>query len=434
VPQVAERFQFTSPRALPAAGRVVKASPPPMSAVKETSATPRLRILGDCSVRLWGLSPAERLRRQLRSTGIAGGEGDTANASVILLRTDYVYDQRIINDLVAASNVVLEARNEDRTIAVAAHVAAPHAAAAERLLLGDTGAGGSLAARHVTAEALSGTYIEELLKAEAPLLLPLLAEHQQEIERRLFDGSYKGVTDVVTKYIWPTPARWATRFCANAGIRPNHVTLFALGCVVVATALFAFGGLAAGLVVAWFMTFLDTVDGKLARVTIDSSRFGHALDKGVDIIHPPFWYIAWGTGLSSTPWAMSPEYLTHVLIATVVGYISGRLAEGAFTLFLGGFSMFTWRRFDSRFRLVLARRNPSLLILTLALLVRCPDLGLLIVALWHVLSATVLIARFFQGVYVRLMTGPLTPWMQAPKRAQVGAPDLSTPTHHPRTV
>ena len=47
------------------------------------------------------------------------------------------------------------------------------------------------------------------------------------------------------------------------------------------------------------MTFLDTVDGKLARVTVTSSRVGHVLDHGVDLIHPPLWYIAWGLGLAT---------------------------------------------------------------------------------------------------------------------------------------
>jgi phosphatidylglycerophosphate synthase len=47
------------------------------------------------------------------------------------------------------------------------------------------------------------------------------------------------------------------------------------------------------------MTLLDTVDGKLARVTVASSKFGHVLDHGVDIVHPPFWYLAWGLGLGA---------------------------------------------------------------------------------------------------------------------------------------
>src|SRR3546814_2416912 len=48
------------------------------------------------------------------------------------------------------------------------------------------------------------------------------------------------------------------------------------------------GGFWTGLAAAWIMTFLDTVDGKLARVTLASSRWGNAYDHGIDLIHPPF--------------------------------------------------------------------------------------------------------------------------------------------------
>lgn len=385
-----------------------------MAAVKEKSTTPQLRILGDCSVPLWGLSSTERLLRQLRNAGITGAvdEGDNINGSVILLRADYVYDQRIIGNMVAAHETVLDARNGEQVVPVAAHVNAAIAPRVERLLLGETRAAAALPIRHVTAESLSGAYIEELLKTEAPLLLPLRAERQGEIEKRLFDGSYKGVTDIVTKYVWPIPARWATRLCANTGIRPNHVTLVGLACVLAATVLFAFGWFGTGLVFAWFMTFLDTVDGKLARVTVDSTRLGHALDKSVDLIHPPFWYIAWGLGLSLSSAAIAPDFLTQLLAAIIGGYIAGRLAEGAFTLFLGGFSMFTWRSFDSSFRLILARRNPSLIVLTVSLVLGRPDAGLIVVAVWHLVSAAVLWGRLLQAIYVRVTAGPLRPWLQ----------------------
>ena len=53
------------------------------------------------------------------------------------------------------------------------------------------------------------------------------------------------------------------------------------------------------------MTFLDTVDGKLARVTITSTKLGNVFDHGIDLIHPPFWYLAWGMGLALDPPAIA---------------------------------------------------------------------------------------------------------------------------------
>ena len=76
------------------------------------------------------------------------------------------------------------------------------------------------------------------------------------------------------------------------------------------------------------MTFLDTVDGKLARVTVTSSRFGDVLDHGLDIIHPPLWYIAWGVGLTATSVAGVDLPLLCWLI--LIGYVGGRICKAHF--------------------------------------------------------------------------------------------------------
>ena len=140
---------------------------------------------------------------------------------------------------------------------------------------------------------------QNLKKRDAPYVLPISRNSRCNLESELFERSYKGVTDFVTKWLWPTPAFWAVRFCIRAGLQPNHITLLSLLFAVLAGVAFSYGFYGLGLVMGWFMTFLDTVDGKLARVTVTSSRFGDVLDHGLDIIHPPLWYIAWGMGLSA---------------------------------------------------------------------------------------------------------------------------------------
>ena len=55
---------------------------------------------------------------------------------------------------------------------------------------------------------------------------------------------------------------------------------------------------------AYGMSVLDSVDGKLARLTFTDSRLGNFLDHGLDIVHPPIWYVAWayGIGLGEQGW------------------------------------------------------------------------------------------------------------------------------------
>src|SRR3546814_2818489 len=78
----------------------------------------------------------------------------------------------------------------------------------------------------------------------------------------MFMGTYKGATDLVTKWIWPRPAFHATKLCARLGITPNQVTFASLLLVIAAFTWFWQGDWLPGLLAAWGMTFLDTVDGR----------------------------------------------------------------------------------------------------------------------------------------------------------------------------
>lgn len=230
------------------------------------------------------------------------------------------------------------------------------------------------------------------------------------LESELFTRSYKGVTDLVTKWLWPVPAFWTVRFCVRFGLRPNHVTLLSLVFAVLAGVAFWHGHYGVGLVMGWLMTFLDTVDGKLARVTVTSSRLGDVLDHGLDIIHPPLWYIAWGVGLGA---ALTPPFTLVVLFWLIlIGYIGGRLCEGAFQFWVGSFDIFIWRPLDSFSRLVTARRNPNLILLTFGWLIGRPDIGLWSVVIWHLLSTAFLVIRVLMGWRARRTHGPLRSWFE----------------------
>jgi len=221
-------------------------------------------VVGQSALRVWGLPSALRLERQLALAG-ARSEADAAPRRV-LLRADWVYDDALVRGLVAAeSDLALFAVDGS---AVALNVAAADAADAAALLA----AGRAPAtAQEASATTLAGAYNNALRKREPPFLLPLNEAALPAIEQRVFGSSYKGVTDLVTLYVWPRPAKAVTRFCANAGITPNQVTTLSLVLVLAAMWLFWTGRYAPGLVCAWIMTFLDTVDGKLARVTLRST-------------------------------------------------------------------------------------------------------------------------------------------------------------------
>lgn len=253
-------------------------------------------------------------------------------------------------------------------------------------------------------------YNYELRKHEEPYVLPLRREQVKEIEWRTFMGAYKGVTDFVTKFVWPVPALWVTRWAARRHITPNMVTTVGLFLVLVALVLFAKGHLWPGLAAAWMMTFLDTVDGKLARVTFTVSDWGRRYDHVTDMIHPPLWWGAWWFGIRD---ATDPSLLPILDIAVyfvVVGYVVERLIELAFKR-LYKVRIHVWEPVDSVFRLITARRNPNLVILSVAMVLGAPALGFIAVAVWTTFSILFHAVRFVQGGLRHVSGRQLVSWL-----------------------
>jgi len=331
-------------------------------------------------------------------------------SSVMILRGDFLFDNRILLVLKETADVVFHVDIKGKSLPVGAHVDSLWVSEATQAIEEEK----SLQAAGLKILGLgdlSLSFSNQLRKSEPPYVLAVSEGNRLALEEHLFSGSYKGITDLVTKFLWPTPAKWATRFCANNGISPNQVTSLSLILVIGAGYLFWEGMFAWGLALGWVMTFLDTVDGKLARVTVTSTKWGNIFDHGIDLIHPPLWYLAWGVGLMS----FSPLLLEMSLVTTcwliVIGYILGRIVEGIFQWWLAGFVIFCWKPFDSYFRLITARRNPCIIFLTGSVLVGRPDLGLEAVAIWTVLSTVVLLGRLAMAVLEKTVKGPLTSWL-----------------------
>ncbi len=330
---------------------------------------------------VWGLTPEQRLRRALGRAGcrrVAVLEPERTalerSAPVAVFRDDLVLDERLVTALLRGDDELLLVAPDGGPLA--ARVRGDLGSSALAALAGRpcaVQAAAPLGARRVTPAELVPGYDARLRKADPPIALRARPGQVRELERRVFDASYKGVTDLVTKWVWPRPAEAATRWCTRVGIGPNAITLASWLLAAVAAVLFARGAFGTGLLAAWLMTFLDTVDGKLARVTLRASPIGHALDHGLDLIHPPFWYLAWSVGLSGDH--------PFVTAAVVGGYLAGRGLEGIFLLAFG-IEIHTWRSVDALFRTITARRNPNLILLSVGTLGGRPDLGLAMVAIW----------------------------------------------------
>jgi len=359
-------------------------------------------ITGDCEISAFGLGARERLTKELQRLGIT--VTDNIENAHIVLSDHCLFGPSVLRALTGAPSGTLLVDNERYLAAARLHRTT---AADENIrLLAMLDKPAPTNHRMIkTGSELAGRYDELLRKRTDPTVLR--ARSRSEIEKSLFAASYKGVTDFVTKHVWPAPALIVTRWCALNKITPNQVTALSAVFVVIAFWLFWTGDFALGMVFAWLMTFLDTVDGKLARVTLTSSPLGNVFDHSIDLIHPPFWWWAWAVGCAAYGTPLDDG--GWVLGAIVAGYILQRVEEGIFIQFFG-MHMHVWRRFDSYFRQITARRNPNLVILTLALFAGHPREGLILVALWTLICLFIHFLQIVQAA-IALRHGPLTSWL-----------------------
>ncbi|HAF41952.1 MAG TPA: phosphatidylglycerophosphate synthase [Sphingobium sp.] len=356
-----------------------------------------VRLLGENATPIWGMSNAERNRRMAESAAKNGSI--LAPGHELLFNLAYAFDPLLLRLALETPGTLF--------------------AWGRTPIVGQVPVGSDPLAAPTVIDLSDGRklYNRQLRKLEQPMVRELTPGTRREIERRSYFGAYKGVTDLLTKYLWPELALVLTRIAAQLRMTPNMVSVIGVTLCLVATFLFAKGMYWTGFLSGFIFMVLDTVDGKLARCTITSSKWGNVIDHGVDLVHPPFWWYFWGTGLAYWGLALSPGTFAFIMTAVIAGYVLQRLIEG---MFLKDFKMdiHVWQPFDSQFRLITARRNPNMVILFVALLAGRPDIGLIALAWWTILSLVVHAVRLAQAYAVQRSGKPIVSWMDEAEAAR----------------
>ena len=363
--------------------------------------------VGDNKTLIWGMTTAERIRRIAAMHQLPSVDEASRDGAVLLVNSAFVFDPELLRLYASLPGSALTLGG----VPIIAHCRDAHQRAnveaamiMARTLPADCGLA---VAQHECSDVIVNP---KLRKREQPFVVRLSPETSRAAERASYFGAYKGVTDILTKYLWPEWALALTRLAARRHLSPNMVTSLGAVFCVAATILFWRGdywiGMAAGLA---FMV-LDTVDGKLARCTITSSKWGNLFDHGLDQIHPPFWWYAWGIGLASYGRPLAPATFHLVMIAVVGGYVAQRLIERCFKQ-LFGLQIHVWTRLDSFFRLITARRNPNMVILFVSIVAGRADVGLIALAWWTVLSCLFHLARLVHALLLRRSGYVIRSWL-----------------------
>src|SRR5438874_1313526 len=224
--------------------------------------------------------------------------------------------------------------------------------------------------------------------------------NRESAKRALLDSIQKGPTDIPAWFHAPIETFLVSRLCKTP-ITPNQLTLF---CNVVAwtvTVLLVTGHVAWGLGLALIVGILDGLDGKLARVKLETSKAGQ-LEHFFDVLFENSWWIALAFYLHSTG-KLPGAY--HYLLLLLSAEALAKLARSSI-LRSSGKSVGELSRFDRIVRLIGARRNVHVWILAVGIVLRNPAGAFVLVAWWEAITAAAHLPRAAWTLWVGRSNAP----------------------------
>ena len=237
------------------------------------------------------------------------------------------------------------------------------------------------------------SYIAKMRRRMEPFLFEIdNPEILKKVEKVAFTSIYKGATDFITKYVWPLPTRWMVHLISPTGITPNQITYVSMVLSFGAIPFFFMGWFWIAWIMGIVMSFLDTLDGKLARLTQRTSDAGHWLDNASDTIYLWLWYAGIG-------WYFAEDILDfqdiNVIAAwSLVGFFTiDKIITGLFKKLFGA-QLHDFAPIDWHARVYIARRNPFLVVLLIGLIINDPVFGLHAMAVWQTATFAFHMMRF----------------------------------------
>jgi phosphatidylglycerophosphate synthase len=231
-------------------------------------------------------------------------------------------------------------------------------------------------------------YIVGMRRHVRPLCFPAPPEEKRRLaERVILDSAQNGTLDLPAYIHGPIETTIISLLCKTR-ITPNQITIggFVIGCS--ATAAFALGRVGLGIIAAVIFGIVDGLDGKQARVKIETTERGkweHHLD---DLIEYSWWtaiaFQLWRSGLFPNVF-----YFFALLIGShLLDHFARRRTKMAKGRLLDDVAPF-----DRAFRLIAARRNVYVWILACGFLLNAFPQSYAVICGWAAFSAAVHLVR-----------------------------------------
>lgn len=235
------------------------------------------------------------------------------------------------------------------------------------------------------------TYVVTLRRHLRPLWFPAPgAEHRSSAERLLLDAAQNGTLDFPARLHAPIETWIVARLCRTS-ITPNQITFFTAFVSAGVTLLFAAGHLWAGVAVALAVGILDGLDGKQARVKVETTELGKR-EHIADYVLELSWWCALAFHFAGSSFG-SHAYVLLVLL--VASDLFDRWAKRAVKQRTGR-NLDDVAPFDRAVRFVGGRRNIYVWMFAAGLLAGIPDKAFLALCGWGALTAALHVGRAFQ--------------------------------------
>jgi phosphatidylglycerophosphate synthase len=202
-------------------------------------------------------------------------------------------------------------------------------------------------------------------------------------KRVLFDSIQKGTLDIPAWFHAQIETFLVSRLCKTR-ITPNQLTLFCNVVAWVVTFLLATGRLGWGLALALVVGILDGLDGKQARLKVETTTRGK-IEHWFDALFEMSWWIAiaWHFRVSG----QLPKAFDYLLLLLAAEGVDG-LAKGS-VYFTTGKIIDELGAFERFVRLIGGRRNVYVWILTIGFLLGAPTKAFIFMAWLQVATAIV---------------------------------------------
>ena len=288
---------------------------------------------------------------------------DAGATRFLITDGDVVHDDRVLDYLFTVgpgSAVVGEQVSSVQTIAAHLSHADLQALASDPAVADAT----DLPGVNTTQLAQLGHYVADLRLTMAPFLLRITdREELRRVDRLLFQRTFKGVIDAIARYGYYHFVRFTTRWLSRTTVSPNLLTVLSILGIWLAIPCFAAGQIGWGITSAWVGVILDSVDGKLARLTVHLSDAMGALEHATAMPGLGLWFVGLGWHLTGGH-LLSVSPVSVACWALVSTFLADKILTGAFRKVFG-YELFDARPLDAAFHLIAARRNMQLLLLTI---------------------------------------------------------------------